>query len=163
MKTAKLGFSLIEILVVMVIIGVILSFVVVAFGDFGNSRRIMMQQQHLGDLIKLARIRAIIEAETYGLHLTKKKYTFYQFYHKPDKPYGQWFTMKNNVFKTTNLPQNVKVEYNHPYAKTNPEIIINPNGHITPFTLNLITDSKKQIKLSVSFNGTVNLKEIEAP
>ncbi len=162
MKNTKLGFSLIEILVVMVIIGVILSFVILAFGDFGNSRRIMMQQQHLGDLIKLARIRAIIESKTYGLHLTNKNYTFYQFYHAPSSPYGHWLQLKNNTFKSKTFPSNVKIKYNHPLSKNTPEIIISPDGHITPFTLHLITSNQDQIKLNVKFNGAVNLKEVTA-
>lgn len=153
------GFSLIELLVAMVIIGIVLTFVVLAFGDFGASKRLQMHQQHLADLIKLARIRAIIEAKTYGLHISKHSYSFFQFHHQINSPYGHWLKMTDSTFKTQAMPEHSKMQFNHTLTNSNPEILISADGHITPFTLSLATPSHEITTLKVSFEGDINLTQ----
>lgn len=155
-KTTK-GFTIIELLVTIVIIGIILSFIVVAFGDFGQTRQVAMQQNHLKDLIKLAKLRAIIEGKTYGLNISAQNYTFYQFEYEENSPYGHWQIIKNNLFKSTTLPSYTSMNYNHPVNKKSPEIIISPDGHITPFTLKLITKSQNSITLINETNGSLKI------
>ena len=130
------GFSLIEILVVMVIIGIILSFVIVAFGDFGASRRAAMTSEHLASLMKYARIKAIIGADTYGVDIKQDGYIFYRFESSEKTPYGEWKKLeRDHIFKSNSFPESLKISLNIKTSPTQPEIIIKPSGHITPFTL----------------------------
>lgn len=147
----------------MVIIGIVLSFVVVAFGDFGQSRRVMMQQQHLGDLIKLARIRAIIEAKTYGLNISKTHHTFYQFEPNSHDALGQWSALSSDLFKKSGLAAHQQMTYTHPLNKQTPEIILTPDGQVTPFQLTLTTQSHEKITMTVSINGLVTLTQSDSP
>jgi general secretion pathway protein H len=155
-----LGFSLLELLVTIVIIGIVLTFVMLAFGDFGNERKAYMVQQHLADLIKLARTRAIIESKTYGLDINKKQYEFYEFHHDPDSPYGKWRTLKDNTFRPIPWQGQATIKYDHPYSEQKPEIIISASGHITPFQLIMTTPNKDKIKLETKHNGQVKIDEI---
>ena len=95
----SIGFTLIEILVSMVIVGIILSFVVISYGDFGATRRLIMAQQHFADLIQLAQNRAIIANQTYGINISSTDYCFYQF--QQDGANGTWRPMRDLLVKAT--------------------------------------------------------------
>ncbi len=151
------GFTLIEILISMVIIGIVLSFIVVSYGDFGEARRLSMSQQHFADLIKLARTNAIISAKTYGVNISKSDYSFYQF--KQSEKQKTWILFSDQLFKKTNFNPHKKMIYSHPLTKQTPEIIISPDGKITPFILTIISMSNETVTLHASANGDVSLTE----
>lgn len=160
LRLSTCGFSLIELLIVMVIVGIILGFAVLAFGDFGVSRRINMSQQHLVDLIKLARFKAIIESNTYGLKVEKYQYSFYKFYHKPNSPYGQWHLINKTPFNNAAFPEHSKVSFSKALDAKEPNITFSPEGHITSFSLKLEAPNKDASKIIVEQNSEVKLVEI---
>ena len=143
----------------MVIIGIILTFVVMAFGDFGNERRVYMMQQHLRDLIKLARVKAIIESKTYGIHINKSNYQFSEFNHAPNSPYGHWQVLTDPTFRARQWPGQAQMKYTHPHTDSTPEIIISADGNITPFSLVFTTPNHDTVSLDVKFNGQIKLHE----
>lgn len=146
------GFSLIEILVVMVIIGIVLSFVLLSFGDFGKSRQIAVSLEHLESLIKLARQRAIIEAKTFGLDIKKDQYCFYQYL--VNQQNATWQPLNGDrLFKCQNFPKQVKTELSLDVEKQHPEILISSDGHITPFKLKLSSKNGEAFYLKARFNG----------
>lgn len=149
------GFTLIEILVVMMIMGIILSFVVVAFGDFGASRRTSMTTEHFASLLKLARFKAIIGADTYGVNIKPTGYTFYRFQSDPNSPYGKWKEIVNDhIFKPENFPPHTTLTTTLPTHTQQPDVVITPGGQITEFTLTLSNgDDKYQIV--VKNNGEI--------
>jgi general secretion pathway protein H len=155
------GFSLIEMLVTLVIIGIVLTFVVLAFGDFGEARQLYMQQEHLVDLIKLARIHAIVEAETYGVHISNEGYKFYQFKQLPNPPYGEWHQLTDPTFAAKSFAKFEKLKFNHQVGARDPEILLSPEGHITPFELTLYSYSGEAISLIAKSNSELILQKKE--
>lgn len=152
------GFSLIEILVVMVIVGVVLSFVVLSFGDFGAGRRLALTSKHFTDLLKLAHTKAIIGADTYGVHIDKSGYTFYRFDVPPHGGRGKWSRLSNNhIFKPSNFPNNTKVRLRGITRHQIPNVIITSDGTLTPFSLILATG---KTSYQIKSDGSGAIKEV---
>ncbi|MGC1181401.1 type II secretion system minor pseudopilin GspH [Legionella sp.] len=157
----NLGFTLIEIMIVIVIIGITVGFALIAFGDFGESKRILFAAEHLVNNLRLAQQEAILETNTLGLRIDNKSYQILQLQNN-----SKWSPMSNKgIFKTTNFPQNTVITLitkNHPGARK-PSIIILASGDMTPFTLNF--GSNKEDKLASligSRNGDLKFKVVNS-
>lgn len=152
---AQKGFSLIEIMVVMVIVGIIISFVIMSFGDFGGARRAKMSSNHLASLIKLARINAIVGEETFGLDITSSGYRFYELTTTPNKTVGQWQSLnRSHIFRNAPFPPNTTVDINGLKSNGSPNIIITSTGRITPFSFTLSSGTDKYAIKSLG-NGDI--------
>jgi general secretion pathway protein H len=127
------GFTLIEILVVLVIVGIILSFAVISFGDFGESRRIVTAGDHLQNIMKLAQQQAILESRPLGIKITNTTYQLYQL----NLP-ATWSARSNkDIFKEQSFPKNTKVKLVLDFKPKpgTPDIIFQNSGDMTPFKL----------------------------
>lgn len=71
------GFTLLELMVSIVIIGIILSFAVLSIGDGGQSRRLEQEVQQLVALLTLASQEAILQGKDIGIAFTQHQYSFY--------------------------------------------------------------------------------------
>jgi general secretion pathway protein H len=70
------GFTLIEVMVVVVIIGVLVSFAVLSLGDGGKRDKLMEEGKRLAALIKLASDQAVLEGREWGVHVASDGYLF---------------------------------------------------------------------------------------
>jgi general secretion pathway protein H len=70
------GFTLIEVMVVLVIIGVLVSFAVLSLGDGGKRDRLMEEGKRLAALIELASDQAVLEGREWGVHVAADGYLF---------------------------------------------------------------------------------------
>lgn len=138
------GFSLIEILVVLTIIGISFGFALLAFGDFGADKRIAMAAERFTHTLNLARHQAILDSSTLGIKFNGHEYQIVQFI-----PPNQWRSIsERGVFAKHSFPKNSQLGFDSAYKKVAklPEIIIHPSGDQTPFKLQL--GSKKQFPLA---------------
>ena len=145
------GFTLIEIMIVLVIVGITFGFALIAFGDFGEGRRIQFAAEQLVNNLKLAQQQAILENSTLGLHIDNVSYQLLQL-----KPPSVWQPLSSKgVSKVNFFPKNTIISLkteSHSLAKA-PEIIINSSGDMTPFVLTFGT--RKESKITV-LNGYRN-------
>ncbi|MDX2347035.1 MAG: prepilin-type N-terminal cleavage/methylation domain-containing protein [Legionella sp.] len=122
MRTSKpgfnLGFTLIEILVVVVILGITASMAIMAFGDFGKGRSIQAEAERFTQKLRLVRYHAILEAVPYKIQTSPTSYQIFRFV-----PPNQW--EKSNI-------QTSKI---HIFSQTKQTILIQASGDIMPFTL----------------------------
>ncbi len=145
------GFSLIEILVVMTIIGISFGFALLAFGDFGADKRIAMSAERFTHTLNLARHQAILDSSTLGIKFNGREYQIVRF-----TPPNQWQTIsERGVFAKHSFPENSQIGFDSAYRKSKnlPDIIIHPSGDQTPFKLQL--GSKKQFPVT-SIQGMRN-------
>lgn len=70
------GFTLLELLVALVLIGIILSFAVFSLGDGGEDRRTREEANRFYYLLKLAQEEAILNAREWLLEIDNKGYRF---------------------------------------------------------------------------------------
>jgi general secretion pathway protein H len=155
------GFTLIEILVVVLIVGITMGFALLAFGDFGSSKRIMMAAEQFVNYVKFVQQEAILETSTLGVRIQQNNYEALRF-----QPPANWQSMpKTNVFRQQHFPTNATLQLEGSLHKTgSPQIIINSSGDITPFRLNIGSENKANIVMVVgSSNGSVNIQVPPSP
>ena len=140
---AERGFTLIELLIVLVIIGVTASIALLAFGDFGASRKIIVAAEQFSSYVKLIQQRAVLESNTFGITIKKDGYQTYRL-----EDGGKWQAMPlNSLFHWQYFPKNsIVVLQNKTTTSTNaPDIIINPAGEMTEFRLNFGSSSNANL------------------
>jgi general secretion pathway protein H len=151
------GFTLIEVLVVIVIISIIATGSLVAFGDFGASRKAIVFAEQFSSYLKLVRQRAILEMNTLGINVTKEGYETFRF-----EQGKVWQAMpKNSLFHWQSFPAKVVVTL-HSTIKNNtrtPDIIIQSSGDMSEFTLDFGTLAEpNKVTLVGQHNGEIFLK-----
>jgi len=156
--TINKGFTLIEILMVIVIIGITVGFALIAFGDFGESRRIQFSAEQLANTIRLAEQQAILDNSTLGLRIDNSSYQLLKFKSTNWEPLSA-----KGIFKIHYFPKNLVI-----HLKTNtkpisgsPAIVINASGDLTPFTLGFGVSKNKVVTVltgkqdgSLEFTGS---------
>jgi len=70
------AFTLIEILVVIVIVGIISAVAMLSFGILGDDRNMQREARRLGSLIELANDEAMMQGRDYGLEIMQNGYRF---------------------------------------------------------------------------------------
>ena len=138
--TTNKGFTLIEILIVIIIIGITIGFALIAFGDFGESRRILFSAEQLASTLKLAQQQAILETSTFGLRIDNNSYQILKFQNP-----SNWVPISNKgIFKITYFPKNtvITLKTSNKTSPGYPPIIINASGEMTPFTLGFSTNKE---------------------
>lgn len=126
------GFTLLEILIVIVIIGIASTFTFLALGDFGASRKATIEAEQLMAVIKVVQQQAVLEVDTFGLNIQEKGYTIYRF-----DPKKAWLPLTSRTLRAHVFSDKVKVQFaTRMNARPDmPQIIINPSGDMTEFQL----------------------------
>ena len=157
------GFTLIEILVVVVIMGITVGFALLAFGDFGRSRRIVMAAEQFINYVKLVEQQAILETSTLGIRLNKNSYQVVRF----QFPSSWQIISKNVIFHQQQFPKNTVIRLtteNLQEEKGGPQIIIDASGDMTPFKLHVGSAKQTNIVTIVGeHNGNISLKLLKSP
>lgn len=147
----KKGFTLLELLVVIVIIGIASTLIVIKSGPlFLSHRSTLTTAKEITALLELAKRQAIFTMSTLGVRFSATNYTFYKFDEihlsgwQPLEKYDDFWRPQPIADKVI---INLQSQANSDLAWLNkgafaPQIIITPNGDITPFKLTLHTAGK---------------------
>lgn len=153
---AKRGFTLIEILVVIVIIGITIGFALLAFGDFGASRRVIVNAEQLSSYIKLLQQSAILENNNFGIYINNDGYTTYRL------EQGQWQPMPTkSIFHPRSFPNTMTVQVQVGSKDKGPDIVVDSSGDLSNFVINLGTD--KNPTMARLFNDSDGQLIIQRP
>ena len=126
-RIAIRGFSLIEILVVLFIIGITFGFALLSFGDFGEKRGIIVAAEQFTQYIKLVQQYAILETSTLRIQINQDGYQVLRF-----QPPKTWTPIASTpLFRLQHFPKGLIVN-----GGGRPVIIIvDASGDMTAFTL----------------------------
>ncbi len=126
------GFTLVEILVVLLIIGITIGFAMLAFGDFGARRRVVFAAEQFVNEVKLVQHQAALDMGTYGILVNQDSYRVFRF-----NGSSGWQVMTNNrIFRQHFFPDAVSLRFQPKLgSQSTPQIIINESGDTTPFHL----------------------------
>lgn len=116
-----------------VIIGITVGFALIAFGDFGASKRILFAAEQFENTLRLAQQRAILTNRTLGLYVDNRSYRIVTFGES-----NQWQkNTKSALFQTHSFPDTmiIQLKKSHQVTIKTPEIMIDSSGEISPFTL----------------------------
>ncbi len=157
------GFTLIEILVVLLIVGILTGIAILSLSALGQASQREQAARRLAGLIELASQQAVIQGETYGLCLETHRYWFLRDEH------GQWVHFAHgSIYHRRRLPRALTISLDltgtrlhlptrRPVRKTPvrhktrsqapvshlrpahrpPDILILPNGQLSAFEISI--------------------------
>jgi len=158
------GFTLVEIMVVIAIMGIMLGLGMFAFGDGGLSEKLEQESQRLYGLIKLAQEEAILQSKELALELDRDGYIFKELNR------GKWVVISSDrLFRKRSLTagielsldvEDVNLALKSKEENTPIRIYILSSGELTPFNMTLkITDLNQFFKITGTENGQLSLKK----
>ena len=153
------GFTLIEILVVIVVIGIIVSIGILSLGVLGDDRQLRREAFRIGSLLEVAQDEAVMQGREFGLEVMLTSYRFVEY-----DPYQRlWAEIAtNDVFRARQLPDGMEFDLllenksvrldvdaedlSDPDEKDNsnsrdefaPHVLIFSSGDSTPFQLRIV-------------------------
>lgn len=131
------GFTLLELLVTLVIIGIIVSFATLSLGN-NAARRVEQEAERLSALIQLAKEEALFNAQELGILFWQNGYTFLRIENQ------QWTPITgDNELRPRALPEGLSMLLylegleaelpRRPDQRKRPQVFILSSGEITPF------------------------------
>ena len=174
------GFTLIEVLVVVVIIGVVSAIVVLGLGNLGSDRELQNEARRMTSLIEMASDEATMQGRDFGLEVLQTSYRFVEF----DSLTEQWYeVIGDDLMRPRQLAQDTEfdlfLEDRRVLLELEaadiapdddddddrdliddylPHILVLSSGDISPFELEIIrmTD-RASVQLSVSPAGELKV------
>ena len=178
--TKRSGFTLIEVMVVMVIIGIVISFAVLSVGIVGDDREIRQQALRMSTLIEMVSDEAQMQGREYGVEIMRTGYRFVEF----DPLLAQWNqVVGDDMLRMRTLGEEMefelfledrRVSLDEAPADTSvaedpaerdlsedyqPHLMIMSSGEITPFELRIIRDvDRRSVLVTMSPAGELEIQ-----
>ena len=162
-KKRAAGFTLLELMAVILIIGIIVSFASLSIGQ--NTSRIVQEEvERLHGLIQLAGEEAVLQRRELALEFDRDSYQFLEMGSEGWQPIEE-----DKMLRKRPLPEVVEIELtlegveaSFEDKKNLPRIFILSSGELSPFTLVLKIDEGEEYSLQGEFNGKLILTRAEA-
>ncbi len=159
------GFTLIEVLVVLILIGIIASFVTLSIETRHPTKQLYQETQRLAALLTLAQQEAIMATKEVGLHIDEQGYQFYELVGET------WQLIKqDDVFRPYHFTLPIKIDLQVEgstvsFTSQIPQIMLFSSGEIIPFHLILNTEPPQNImyKLVGELSGQFNIDSESLP
>ena len=145
---ANAGFSLLELLIVVVIIGLLVQAVALSWRALGNDRELQEETNRLRSVIDLLHEEALMQSRDYGLMFTETGYRFYVF----DYQELTWVVPQTDrlleqhtlrpqlglalVLDGRNVPLDLDFE-SQDVENPEPQVMLLSSGEVTPFTIEI--------------------------
>lgn len=177
------GFTLIEILVVVVIVGIVMSIAVLSLTLVGGDRDVRDEAQRVVSLIEVAQDESLLQGREYGLELMRGAYRFVEY----DPLTGQWGEiLGDDTLRLRELPEELELslylEDQHVLLKDDPaktamddersgrgietyapHVLIFSSGDMTPFELHFVRDiDDSLVVIRSDVTGAIEFVDVEA-
>jgi len=160
------GFTLLELMVVLVIIGVILTFVSLSSGGDPRAEQMQREAQRLIALLELASEEAVLRSEQLAVRFGETEYEF-MILHA-----GRWFALDDDpTLRLRELPKGIELrlelEENPPPGLSAedveaPQVFLLSSGEMTPFALILSApESERRFRIEATLLGHLKLVDEE--
>jgi general secretion pathway protein H len=158
------GYTLIEIVVVIVIIAILLNFAVLSFRNLPGSDSLGEESKRLRSLLQMASEEALLRSSLIGVDITEEGYGFLRL------ESGEWKPLEDDLFRPRELPDELRLSIattqppGDDGEKRTPEIILLTSGEMTPFDLKISSlQSDDYYRLSGSETGELSLNHVTNP
>jgi general secretion pathway protein H len=165
------GFSLLELLVVVAIIGLLVRAVTLSMGSIGNDREIAQEAQRLRSMLDLLHEEALMQSRDYGVMFTATGYRFYVFDYRQlvwVEPQTDRLLQQHALRPQLELAlrldgRDVPLERSfesQDVENPEPQIMLLASGEVTPFTIEMARDGRDgRFELTAEIDGTVTVNE----
>lgn len=107
LQNPQSGFTLIEILVVVVVIAILVSIGMLSLGILGDDRQLRREATRIGSLLEVAQDEAIMQGREFGLEIFRESYRFVEY----DPVQRIWAEVPaENMFRARQLPENMEFD-----------------------------------------------------
>jgi general secretion pathway protein H len=163
------GFTLLELLVVVVLLAVLSTAAVLSVGNLGDDRELDDETVRLMRLLQLADEEAIMDGRDYGLFFEDSRYRFLRY--APESL--EWQPAGDDLFRDRQLPEGLwmslavedrEVELGLPdeSEKIEPQVVILSSGELTPFVLSIGREfSERRSVIEGLPDGRIELTEVD--
>ena len=159
------GFSLIELLVVISVIGIITSMVLLSLGVLRDDRQLRTEARRISSLLELAQDEAVMQGREFGLEVMASSFRFVEY----DAFQLRWVELVgDDMFRFRQLPEDIEFDLllegqiimlgmdpqqiEDPDSKDvristeayAPHVLIFSSGESTPFELQIVNRSEQQ-------------------
>jgi len=170
-RTSSAGFTLLELLVVVAIIGLLSAAVALSWSAIGNDREMEQETGRLRSLIDLLREEALMQSRDYGLMFTETGYRFYVFDYRelkwvdppadrlleahPLQPQLSMVLMLDG----REVPLDRDFE-SQDIENAEPQVMLLSSGEVTPFELEMTrANIAGRFELSVALDGKIDVAQ----
>jgi general secretion pathway protein H len=150
------GFTLVEILVVVVIMAIVISLAILSVGTAGRDTQLDEETRRIEGLVGLLHERALLEGRDFGMRIEPAAYEFVVYEPRRDR----WMPLdQEQEFRHRELPKGVSFQLqldsqvvvikpidrslSGDVAPPGPQVAIAASGEGTPFRLTLLRDGTK--------------------
>ncbi len=168
--TKQRGFTLIEVLLVVLLIGIVSGIVLLAATPNDSSRLVASETERLAEALSLAADEAVSDNQQLGLMLDEKGYLFLTF----DDTTRQWLPSTNPAFTAYELPPNISVhllkddtskelalkpkeQAKRDQEGLKPQVLLLSSGETSSVVLEFSADDGQPQTLSLDELGTITL------
>ncbi len=155
-KLKTTGFTLVEVLIVMLIVSVMMGVVVLSVPTSMETTNQKTEAERIRAILQMASDEAIVSGYEIGFNPFKKQYNFYQF----DDDALKWMPLDEEPFEEHTLPIGLSLHLQVEGSKmkmgdssTAPPVLILSSGEVTPFQLYVKVDNDEFPSLVVSTDG----------
>jgi general secretion pathway protein H len=154
------GFTLVEVLVVILIMGIMVGFAVLSMG--GREDLAAKEVKRLATLLQLAQEEALLEGKELGLRFDHQGYSFHAL------SAGHWSQLTEDpMLKPRTLPEQMRLELTtegkdyefgpqgNLEGQDAPQVLILSSGETTPFSVELQAFDSTRAELSVDETGRI--------
>lgn len=165
------GFSLLELLVVVAIIGLLVQAVTLSMGSLGADRELAQESRRLESMIELLQEEALMQSRDYGLMFNETGYRFYVYDYQQLKwvePQGDQLLRDyalgpqlgmQLVLDGRIVPLERDFE-SQDLENPEPQVMLLASGEVTPFTIEMSrVGSEGRFTLDVALDGKLALEE----
>lgn len=152
-RTATGGFTLLEVLVVLALMGVVLAFAAASLRGPDPGDQVLEEAARMRALMQLASEEAVIAARSYGLRVRSDGYAFVAHSAKG------WQTLQEKPLQSRALPSHMGFAHAAEAADPQgPQVLFFADGTLTPFEFELKSSaSERSARLLGSVDGEIRV------
>jgi general secretion pathway protein H len=168
------GFSLLELLVVVVIIGLFAGAAVLSMGILGGDREIEREAYRLRSLLTLLREEALMQSRDFGVLFTDSGYRFYAYDYQQLRwvvPVGENLFVQHDIEERLNLElrvedRNLVLDAGFESDRDSdddqdpePQVVLLSSGEMTPFEVSFYRNLMEgRYTLTAELDGTIEVR-----